>query len=85
MWRFVPCPTGVKSNLKSPVCTIFPCGVLTITPKESGIECVVLWNDTFKYLNSKIVSSSITFNSALANKLCSSNFDLINPIARGPP
>ena len=30
-------PTGVKSNLKSPVATIFPEGVLTTTPRASGI------------------------------------------------
>ena len=48
--RLDPCPTGVKSNLKSPVWTIFPWGVFTITPNESGIEWVVLWNETFRYL-----------------------------------
>lgn len=35
-------PTGVKSNLKSPVCTMFPCGVFTTIPYESGMLWVVL-------------------------------------------
>ena len=45
----------------------------------------MLWNDTLRYLKLNTVSSSITLSSALASKLCSSNFDLINPIANGPP
>src|SRR5699024_10640614 len=32
--KFAGSPTGVKLNLKSPVCTIFPGGVLTTTPYE---------------------------------------------------
>ena len=31
-------PIGVKSNLKSPVSTIVPFGVLMAIPNESGIE-----------------------------------------------
>lgn len=38
---FAGAPTGVKSNLKSPVWTILPSGVSTTTPYASGILCVV--------------------------------------------
>ena len=44
-------PIGVKSNLKSPVVTNVPSGVLTLIPWESGIEWVVLKKSTSKYLN----------------------------------
>ena len=43
-------PIGVKSNLKSPVSTIVPLGVLIAIPNESGIECVVVKNSILKYL-----------------------------------
>ena len=49
-------PIGVKSNLKSPVVTITPSGVLTLIPCESGIEWVVLKKSTSKYLN--LITSS---------------------------
>ena len=37
-WKSAGSPTGVKSNLKSPVETIRPLGELIIIPKLSGIE-----------------------------------------------
>ena len=51
-------PIGVKSNLKSPVVTIVPFGVLTLIPWESGTEWVVLKKSTSKYLNF-IISSDL--------------------------
>ena len=51
-------PIGVISNLKSPVITIVPSGVLIARPWESGIEWVVLKNSILKYLVLIIVSSS---------------------------
>ncbi len=37
-WKSAFVPTGVISNLKSPVSTIRPFGVLIRTPSASGIE-----------------------------------------------
>ena len=49
-------PIGVKSNLKSPVVTTVPFGVLILIPCESGIEWVVKKKSTSKYLN--LITSS---------------------------
>ena len=48
LWMFDIGPIGVKSNLKSPVLTITPFGVVIAIPIESGIEWVVLKNSTSK-------------------------------------
>ncbi|MNJ43979.1 hypothetical protein D3C77_390110 [compost metagenome] len=39
--KFAGRSSGVKSNLKSPVCTTAPYGVSTTIPYASGILCVV--------------------------------------------
>ena len=49
LWISAIGPTGVKSNLKSPVSKIVPFGVLITIAKLSGIEWVVLINDISKY------------------------------------
>ena len=56
--KFATGPIGVKSNLKSPVVTIVPFGVLITIPCESGIEWVVLKNSTDMVLNFTFVFSS---------------------------
>ena len=38
LWKSATGPIGVKSNLKSPVSNIFPCGVSITTAKLSGME-----------------------------------------------
>ena len=58
LWILDIGPIGVKSNLKSPVSTIFPLGVFIIIPWESGIEWVVEKNSTTKFLNFTLVFSS---------------------------
>ena len=77
-------PTGVKSNLKSPVATIFPEGVFTTTPRASGILCVVLKKLIAVFLKRMIVSSLISFNVASRSNPCSSNLFVIKARARGP-
>ena len=82
--KFAGSPTGVKSNLKSPVATILPEGVLTTTPKASGILWVVR-KKLMDVLRKRItVSSLISCNSASRNKPCSSNLLVIKASANGP-
>ena len=82
--KFAGSPTGVKSNLKSPVATIFPEGVFTTIPNASGILWVVLKKLTEVFLKRMIVSSLISWSSASRSKPCSSNLFVINANARGP-
>ena len=66
-------PTGVKSNLKSPVWTILPDGVLTTTPKASGILWVVRKKDTDVFRNLMMSSSLIQSFSSFLISPCSSS------------
>ena len=78
-------PTGVKSNLKSPVCTILPGGVFTTIPYASGILCVVRKKLTEVFLN-LITSSSLNYIIfVVRSKPCSSNLFRNKPSASFPP
>lgn len=59
-WISAGSPTGVQSNLKSPVQTILPCGVWITIPRGSGIEWVVRKKVTLRFLNVNSVLALIS-------------------------
>ena len=81
-WKSAFVPTGVISNLKSPVSTIRPFGVLINTPRASGIECTTLKKPIEKCLVLILDSELISVILHTRVKRCSSNFFSINAFAK---
>ena len=84
---FIMSPSiGVRSSLKSPVCTSIPSGVLMASAQASAMEWFTWMNSTVKDAPSRITSPALTQRrSAFHGRVCScSLFSMMPSVSRVP-